>query len=133
MGKTVPPKGWQIRFQRSVRPTLPAFSVAPITAMLLGSKMALRGWCCLYRKTVLGAALPEADSLPVFLVSIRLWSFRVITPAQASLAEKQPILTGPENLGREDTRVFAPLPIAHGFVVWRRRSYGEYRTCPYRL
>src|SRR5579859_3251767 len=94
MGKTVPPKGWLIRFQSSVRPTLPAFSVAPITAMLFGSKMALRGWCCLYRKTVLGAALPEVASLPVFLVCIPLWSFRVITLAQISPSNGQPILQG---------------------------------------
>src|SRR5579871_2764400 len=37
-GKTVPPKGLVIRFQRMVRPTLPTFSVAPTTATLLGEK-----------------------------------------------------------------------------------------------
>ena len=34
-GKTVPPNGLLIRFHRIVRPTLPAFSVAPITATVL--------------------------------------------------------------------------------------------------
>ena len=42
-GKTVPPKGLEIRFQRIVRPTLPSRSVAPITATLRGEKMQSRG------------------------------------------------------------------------------------------
>jgi hypothetical protein len=37
-GKTIPPKGEPIRFQNTVRPTLPGFSVAPITATELGAK-----------------------------------------------------------------------------------------------
>ena len=36
MGKTVPPKGLVIKFQSRVLPTLPGFSVAPITATVLG-------------------------------------------------------------------------------------------------
>src|SRR5438309_10351855 len=43
MGKTVPPKGLVIRFQRMVRPTLPAVSVAPMTATVRGAKNTLRG------------------------------------------------------------------------------------------
>ncbi len=42
-GKTVPPKGLVTRFQRIVRPTLPAFSVAPMTATLLGAKNTSKG------------------------------------------------------------------------------------------
>ena len=42
-GKTVPPKGLLIRFHSTVRPTLPSFSVAPITATFLGAKIASRG------------------------------------------------------------------------------------------
>ena len=38
IGKTVPPKGLLIRFQRIVRPTLPAVSVAPMTATVFGAK-----------------------------------------------------------------------------------------------
>src|SRR5262245_55052639 len=38
IGKIVPPKGWLIRFHSSVRPMLPARSVAPITATVLGAK-----------------------------------------------------------------------------------------------
>src|SRR6185312_10920822 len=74
-GKTVPPNGLLIRFQRSVRPTLPAFSDAPITAMLFGAKMASSGCCCLYRKPALGVTLSRersTDVPPVLLVSIRL-------------------------------------------------------------
>src|SRR5579863_8042528 len=37
-GYTVPPKGLLIRFQSILRPTLPAFSVAPMTATDLGEK-----------------------------------------------------------------------------------------------
>src|SRR5690606_33542831 len=37
-GYTVPPKGVRFRFQSTVRPTLPAVSVAPITATLRGWK-----------------------------------------------------------------------------------------------
>src|SRR5208283_2986628 len=37
-GKTAPPKGELIRFQSVVRPTLPTFSVAPMTAILRGEK-----------------------------------------------------------------------------------------------
>jgi hypothetical protein len=37
-GNTAPPNGVLIKFQRVVRPTLPGFSVAPITAILLGVK-----------------------------------------------------------------------------------------------
>ena len=37
-GYTVPPKGLLIRFHRMLRPTLPAFSVAPITATDFGAK-----------------------------------------------------------------------------------------------
>jgi hypothetical protein len=36
----VPPNGLPIRFQRIDLPTLPAFSVAPITATALGAKIA---------------------------------------------------------------------------------------------
>jgi hypothetical protein len=36
----VPPKGLLIRFHSTVRPTLPSCSVAPITAMLFGAKIA---------------------------------------------------------------------------------------------
>ena len=39
IGKTVPPKGLLIKFHRTVRPTLPAFSVAPTTATDCGVKM----------------------------------------------------------------------------------------------
>ena len=42
-GKTVPPNGLLIRFQRIVRPTLPGFSVAPMTATLRGAKIASSG------------------------------------------------------------------------------------------
>jgi hypothetical protein len=41
-GKTVPPNRLLMRFQITVRPTLPAFSVAPITATVLGEKMGCR-------------------------------------------------------------------------------------------
>jgi hypothetical protein len=70
MGNTVPPKGWLSRFQRRVRPTLPAFSVAPMTAMLFGLKMALREWRGSRRKIVVGAPPLEADGPPVSLVSM---------------------------------------------------------------
>src|SRR5438477_5055980 len=43
MGKTVPPNGLDIRFQRMVRPTLPGVSVAPITATFWGEKNTFRG------------------------------------------------------------------------------------------
>ena len=43
-GNTAPPKGVLIRFHRVVRPTLPGFSVAPITAILLGLKKTSNGW-----------------------------------------------------------------------------------------
>jgi hypothetical protein len=39
-GKTVPPNGLLSKFHTMVRPTLPAFSVAPMTATLLGDMMA---------------------------------------------------------------------------------------------
>ena len=42
-GKTVPPKGFEIRFQRIVRPTLPSRSLAPITATVSGANMASNG------------------------------------------------------------------------------------------
>ena len=42
-GNTVPPKGLLTRFQSRVRPTLPRASVAPITAILRGSKIASSG------------------------------------------------------------------------------------------
>src|SRR5208337_2346038 len=41
-GKTGPPNGLFIRFQTIVRPMLPAFSVAPVTAMFWGVKNASR-------------------------------------------------------------------------------------------
>src|SRR5437764_554645 len=43
MGKTAPPNGLVTRFQRMVRPTLPAVSVAPITATFCGAKNTSRG------------------------------------------------------------------------------------------
>ena len=43
IGKTVPPNGLLMRFQESVRPTLPSFSVAPTTATEVGLKKASRG------------------------------------------------------------------------------------------
>ncbi len=42
-GKTVPPNGEEMRFQRTVRPTEPVCSVAPMTATFFGLKMASRG------------------------------------------------------------------------------------------
>src|SRR5215218_6301429 len=42
-GYTVPPNGFDSRFHRIVRPTLPAFSVAPITAIDEGWKIASSG------------------------------------------------------------------------------------------
>ena len=44
MGKTVPPKGLVIKFQSRFRPTLPGFSLAPMTATVLGAKMASNGF-----------------------------------------------------------------------------------------
>ena len=38
IGRTVPPNGLLMRFHRMVRPTLPAFSVAPTTATVPGEK-----------------------------------------------------------------------------------------------
>ena len=43
IGKTVPPNGLLIRFQRTMRPTLPGLSVAPITATVRGAKIASSG------------------------------------------------------------------------------------------
>ena len=43
-GKTVPPKGLLIRFHSTVRPTLPGFSVAPMTATVFGAKNTSNGW-----------------------------------------------------------------------------------------
>src|SRR5437588_5112997 len=43
IGNTVPPKGELIRFQSVVRPTLPAVSVAPTTAILFGEKNESKG------------------------------------------------------------------------------------------
>ena len=40
----MPPKGLVTRFQRMVRPTVPAFSVAPMTATVLGEKKTSSGW-----------------------------------------------------------------------------------------
>src|SRR5512142_729910 len=42
-GKTVPPNGLLMRFQRIVRPTDPSFSVAPMTATDCGLKIASSG------------------------------------------------------------------------------------------
>ncbi len=42
-GSTVPPKGLLMRFQSTVRPTLPGVSVAPMTATERGRKMASSG------------------------------------------------------------------------------------------
>ena len=73
-GKTVPPKGLLIRFHSTVRPTLPSFSVAPITATLFGAKMA-RSASRSKRSTSSvrsgpSAGLAEAGfSLPFFSVS----------------------------------------------------------------
>ena len=39
----MPPNGLLIRFQRTARPTLPCFSVAPITATVAGAKIASSG------------------------------------------------------------------------------------------
>ncbi len=50
-GYTAPPKGVLIKFQSTVRPTLPGFSVAPITATLFGAKMASKGCRRTLRKT----------------------------------------------------------------------------------
>ncbi len=41
----MPPKGLLIRFQRMVRPTLPVFSVAPMTATVRGEKKKSSGRC----------------------------------------------------------------------------------------
>ena len=49
-GKTVPPNGLLSRFQSSVRPTLLAVSVAPITATVDGEKIASSG-CRSCRRT----------------------------------------------------------------------------------
>ena len=43
MGKTVPPKGLLTRFHISVRPTLSARSLAPMTATLRGAKKTSSG------------------------------------------------------------------------------------------
>src|SRR5437764_4143979 len=56
MGKTVPPNGLDIRFQRIVRPTLPGVSVAPITATVWGEKNTFRGE--LFCSTALREDLP---------------------------------------------------------------------------
>src|SRR5215210_7377302 len=49
-GKTVPPNGLPIRLRITVRPTLPALSVAPITASVSGRKITSRG-CRSYLRT----------------------------------------------------------------------------------
>src|SRR6476646_271017 len=43
MGKIVAPEGCSIRFRSTVRPTLAGFSVAPITATVLGWKIGASG------------------------------------------------------------------------------------------
>ena len=43
-GNTAPPNGVLIRFHNVVRPTLPGFSVAPMTAMFFGVKKGSSGW-----------------------------------------------------------------------------------------
>src|SRR5436190_647203 len=60
MGNTVPPNGVLIRFHNVVRPTLPGFSVAPITAMFRGVKKTSSG-CTPCSRTEDG--LPDAGLL----------------------------------------------------------------------
>jgi hypothetical protein len=67
IGRTVPPNGLLMRFQRMVRPTLPAFSVAPTTATVPGEKNGSRGLpparrtsLARSRTRVVGAAVGEA-------------------------------------------------------------------------
>src|SRR5271157_3494986 len=57
IGWTVPPNGLLIRFQRTARPTLPCFSVAPITATVRGAKIASSG-----SRSILGSP-PESDDM----------------------------------------------------------------------
>ena len=68
-GKTVPPNGVLIRFHSVVRPTLPAFSVAPITAMLFGVKKTSRG-CSLRRASFLLNSAPGLDEKVGFIAIV---------------------------------------------------------------
>jgi hypothetical protein len=56
-GKTVPPKGLLMRFHRIVRPTLPTFSVAPITATFCGAKKGANDARVNWRISLLGSPL----------------------------------------------------------------------------
>ena len=89
-GKTVPPNGLLIRFQRTVRPTLPYFSVAPMTATVLGAKIAssdLR----LRRQLVRVLARPCPPSRPRPSRSrVPLRSVRVATPRPSPAQGRHP-------------------------------------------
>jgi hypothetical protein len=63
-GQTVPPKGLLTRLHRTARPTLPARSVAPITATVSGAKIASSG-CGSERQTFVGAL--DLDDFPALL------------------------------------------------------------------
>src|SRR5512140_1903489 len=66
-GKTVPPKGLLIRFQRTVRPTLPASSVAPFMATVRGEKKTFSG--CVLRRRMSDCCMASAAAAAELLAT----------------------------------------------------------------
>jgi len=82
----VPPKGFVTRFHSRVRPTLPGFSVAPITATVLGEKKTSSGWLpqdCRFLREVLGTGM---------VLRIRLWSERRLVQGVQHVMEFEAVL-----------------------------------------
>ena len=70
-GQTVPPNGLLIRFHSTVRPTLPSFSVAPMTATERGRKIASSGLLVARRTSDALSGGPESVGMWVIVVMSR--------------------------------------------------------------
>src|ERR1035437_5484415 len=71
----VPAKPPLIRFSRIVRPTLPGFSVAPMTATDLGEKIGLNGRRLVWRRISWADSMELADLVTVLIFEYNLNSF----------------------------------------------------------
>src|SRR5512141_1276563 len=85
-GRTAPPKGLLIRFHSTVRPTLPFFSVAPMTATERGRKSGSSGWRLERRTSDAWSGASEVDCSRMAVVMVAGWQLaRSNRPRQGSV------------------------------------------------
>src|SRR3990172_5385148 len=104
-GRTAPPNGLLIRFHRTVRPTLPFFSVAPMTATDRGRNSGSSGGRLERRTSDAWSGASEVDVSRMAMVMVAVWQGSCLgRPRQGSVRG----VTYGLNVKRDNVRMTKP-------------------------